>query len=183
MPEIIRSFTGRYAALSSTFLSGFFFEGDDYQSAAAAFEAARIVNRADRVSFFAWNVKPWEAHRKGKAIPASWIRPDFESVQAEVMLAIQRAKFAWPETQKVILATGDAELVNGNVRHDNLWGSCACRETPASKLRYGIGRNCTGAGQNGLGRILMQIRQELREAVQNTQTLADGGVEVGIRLH
>ncbi|MBB5330319.1 hypothetical protein HDF14_003954 [Edaphobacter lichenicola] len=37
MPEILRSFSGRYAALSPLFQSGFFFEGGEYQSAAAAF--------------------------------------------------------------------------------------------------------------------------------------------------
>jgi predicted NAD-dependent protein-ADP-ribosyltransferase YbiA (DUF1768 family) len=166
MPVIIRSFTGRYAALSSTFLSGFFYDGDEYQSVAAAFEAAKIVKRADRVSFFAWNTKPWEARRKGKAIPASWIRPDFDLVQADVMLAIQRSRFSWPETQRVLVETGSAELIYGNVIHDNLWGICSCLHVAPAKLKYGIGRNCAGTGQNLQGRILMQVRQELLEAAR-----------------
>jgi predicted NAD-dependent protein-ADP-ribosyltransferase YbiA (DUF1768 family) len=163
MSAIIRSFSGRYAALSPTFLSGFFYDGDEYQSAAAAFEAAKIMNRADRVSFFAWNCKPWEARRKGKAIPPSWIRPDFDSVQADVMLAIERSRFSWPETQRVLLSTADADLVYGNVVHDNYWGICSCLHVAPSKLKYGIGRNCTGKGQNLQGNILMQVRRELLE--------------------
>jgi len=168
MPEIIRSFSGRYAALSPLFQSGFFFEGGEYQSAAAAFEAAKILNRADRVSFLAWNCKPWEAHRKGKMIPASWIRPDFDSVQPEVMLSIQRAKFSWPETQQILAATQSLQLVYGNLVHDNLWGICSCHEASASKRKYGVGRHCTGTGQNLLGNILMQVRQELTVAALAT---------------
>ena len=161
MPEIIRSFSGRYAALSPLFQSGFFFEGGEYQSAAAAFEAAKIVTRADRVSFLAWNCKPWEARRKGKMIPASWIRPDFDSAQSDVMLAIQRAKFSWPETQQILVSTLGLQLIYGNLVHDNFWGVCSCHEVPDSKRKYGIDRYCNGTGQNLLGNILMQVRQEL----------------------
>lgn len=164
MPAIIHSFLGRHSALSPRFESGFFFEGDEYQSAAAAFEAARIQNRADRVSFHAWNCKPWEARRKGKAIPGSWIRPDFEKIQLDVMLSIQREKFKWPEAQRVLLSTVGSQLVYGNLVHDNYWGICSCLEAPASKRRYGIGRNCNGTGQDLLGKILMQVRQEILDA-------------------
>lgn len=164
MPEIIRSFTGRHAALSPTFVSGFFFDGNEYQSVATAFEASKIINRADRVSFFAWNCKPWEARRKGKGIPRSWIRPDFDAVQDEILLEIQRCKFSWPEVRKVLLATDDAELIYGNVAHDNRWGICFCHEAPAAKRKYGLGRNCNGTGQNLIGKTLMQVRQELRVA-------------------
>lgn len=161
MSAIIRSFSGRYAALSPTFLSGFFYEGDEYQSATAAFEAAKILNRADRVSFFAWNCKPWEARRKGRSVPPSWIRPDFGVVELEVMLAIQRSKFSWPEPQRVLLASAEAELIYSNASHDNHWGVCTCRDATPGKRKYGIGRRCTGEGDNFLGKILMQVRREL----------------------
>lgn len=161
MPPIINSFTGRYAALSPTYVSGFFYEGDEYQCVAAAFEAAKIPNRADRVSFFAWNCKPWEARRKGKGIPRLWIRPDFDAAQRDILLEIQRSKFSWPEPQKVLLSTEGTELVYGNLAHDNHLGICLCREAPAAKPKYGLGRHCTGEGENLIGETLMQVRQEL----------------------
>jgi ribA/ribD-fused uncharacterized protein len=164
MPEILRTFSGRYAALSPMYQSGFFFEGGEYQSAAAAFEAAKITNLADRVSFLAWNCKPWEAHRKGKMIPASWIRRDFDSVQPDIMLSIQRAKFSWPEPQRLLASTPGVQLVYGNLVHDNFWGVCSCHEVSASKRKYGTGQHCNGTGQNLLGKILMQVRQELLAA-------------------
>lgn len=164
MSAIIRSFSGCHSALNLGFESGFFFEGDEYQSAAAAFEAARIQNRADRVSFLAWNCKPWEARRKGKAIPKSWIRPDFDKIQLDVMLSIQREKFKWPEAQRVLLSTLGFQLVYGNLVHDNYWGICSCHDAPASKRKLGISRNCNGIGQDVLGKILMQVRQEILDA-------------------
>lgn len=161
MPQIIRSFSGRYAALGPMYQSGFLFEGGQYQSAVAAFEAAKIVNHADRVSFLAWNCKPWEARRKGKMIPASWIRPDFDSAQCDVMLSIQRAKFSWPDPQRILISTVGLQLIFGNLVHDNFWGACSCHGVPDSKRKFGRGRHCNGTGQNLLGNILMQIRQEM----------------------
>ena len=42
------------------------------------------------------------------------------------------------------MATGDAELVEGNTWNDTYWGVC------------------NGVGHNHLGKILMQVRQELQ---------------------
>lgn len=70
---------------------------------------------------------------------------------AEYMLDVVRAKFSLPENAEKLLATGDAELIEGNYHHDNLWGSCMCEKCK------------TKTGQNRLGRILMQVREELKE--------------------
>ncbi len=166
MPQVIDSFTGRYAALGLLHRSGFFFEGDEYHSAAAAIEAAKILNRPDRVSFIGWNCKPWKARAMGKGIPQYWIRPDWKQVEEPVMLDIQRSKFSWPEVCEVLLSTEDAKLIYGNVCHDNFWGVCKCRTVPAAQRKYGIGVRCTGAGDNRLGRILMQVREERKAVLQ-----------------
>ncbi len=167
MPAFIDSFTGPYAALSLTHRSSFFFEGDQYLSALAAFEAAKILNRRDRISFIGWNcAKPWKARTLGKNIPACWTRKDWGdiAVQIAVMLDIQRSKFSWPDTQKVLLATGDAALISANICHDNVWGICSCRSIPDTQRKHGIGIRCTGEGQDLLGHILMQVRAEIQSA-------------------
>ena len=48
------------------------------------------------------------------------------------------------ELKKKLLDTGDQELIEGNYWNDTFWGVCE------------------GKGQNHLGKILMQIREELR---------------------
>ena len=61
---------------------------------------------------------------------------------------IVRAKFTQNQDMKQqLLATGNLVLVEGNGWHDTFWGV---------DLK-------TGEGENHLGRILMQVREELRE--------------------
>ena len=162
--KVIDSFTGRFSALSLIYRSGFFFEGDEYQSAAAAFEAAKIANRPDRVSFIGWNCKPWNARKMGKGIPAYWVRPDWTDIEVQeaVMLEIQRSKFSWPLLHDVLLSTGDSPIIYANVAHDNLWGVCHCNTAPVATRKYGVGVRCAGTGENRIGEILMQVRHEFR---------------------
>ena len=64
------------------------------------------------------------------------------------MLQIVRAKFAQnPDLAARLLRTGDRKLIEGNTWHDVFWG---------------MDLN-TGQGENHLGRILMQVREEMRE--------------------
>jgi len=55
-----------------------------------------------------------------------------------------RQKFKQPELKAKLLATGDAELIEGNHWGDIVWGVCR------------------GKGENRLGKILMKVREELR---------------------
>ncbi len=160
MSFAIQWFVSDYTFLNLTFRSAFYYEDDSYLSAAAAFEAAKIINRRDRVSFCGWNCKPWLARKLGKGIPRYWIRPDWDAVQFDIMTEIQRSKFSWPDLRKKLVATADAQLVYGNNFHDNLWGTCMCQSLPAGKLKYGINPHCAGTGANWLGKILMLVRQE-----------------------
>lgn len=70
----------------------------------------------------------------------------------EVMLNCIRLKFRQhPKLKKKLLGTGDAVLIEGNTWHDNIWGDCSCPKC------WNI------EGKNLLGRILMQVREELTE--------------------
>jgi predicted NAD-dependent protein-ADP-ribosyltransferase YbiA (DUF1768 family) len=50
----------------------------------------------------------------------------------------------------MLLSTGDMELTEGNWWHDNFYGSCSCVK-------------CGGKGQNNLGKILMDVRLNLKQ--------------------
>jgi len=70
------------------------------------------------------------------------------------MTTIVRNKFkAHPDLKKKLLETGTAKLIEGNTWHDTFWG---------------VNIN-TGKGENHLGKILMQVRSELKNGVTNTQ--------------
>ena len=81
------------------------------------------------------------------------IRKDWEEVKEQVMYKALVEKFSIPELQKALLATGDEELIEGNYWHDNTWGDCYCDRCKDIK------------GQNLLGKLLMQVRDELKSSI------------------
>ena len=64
-----------------------------------------------------------------------------------LMKRLLKMKFAIPELKEMLLATGDEELVEGNYWRDTIWGVC------------------DGVGENHLGKMLMEIREDLRNEV------------------
>ena len=89
-----------------------------------------------------------EAKKKGKEIEK---RKDWNDAMAlDVMLYGLRAKFAkGSELAEKLLATEDQELIETNYWHDTFWGKCTCA-------------NHAGNGENKLGILLMQVREELK---------------------
>ncbi len=74
------------------------------------------------------------------------LRRDWESVKVDVMRRVVRAKFLQHRhLGDVLVSTGDAEIVEHTAR-DSYWGDGG-----------------DGKGKNMLGRILMEVRAELRK--------------------
>ena len=77
------------------------------------------------------------------------LRKDWEQVKDGIMREAVLAKFtAYEDIRAILLGTGDAVIVE-NSPTDNYWG---------------CGRN--GHGKNKLGKILMSVRDELRDKEQ-----------------
>jgi ribA/ribD-fused uncharacterized protein len=73
------------------------------------------------------------------------LRPDWESVKVEMMKKALRAKFTQhKEIRSILLSTGDATIIE-HTENDRYWGDGG-----------------DGNGQNMLGKLLMEIRDELR---------------------
>jgi ribA/ribD-fused uncharacterized protein len=76
------------------------------------------------------------------------IRPDWEAVKDDVMREAVQAKFRQHlEPREVLLATGEANIVE-HTDNDSYWGDGG-----------------DGSGKNMLGRILMEVRAELRGSI------------------
>ena len=89
---------------------------------------------------------PKEAARLGRSRDRK-IRADWDEIRLDVMRRAVRKKFETnKEIRKKLLATNDDRIVE-NALGDYFWG---------------CGQN--GAGANWLGRILMEVRDELRQA-------------------
>ena len=67
------------------------------------------------------------------------------------MEELLRLKFAQPYLRDLLIATGEQKLIEGNYWHDNFWGSCSCEK-------------CGDKGENHLGRLLMKLRSEYKNA-------------------
>ncbi len=144
--SMINQFTGENRFLSNFFKCPIAFEGDTYPTLEHAFQAAKTSDPGERAHIRS-NANPLVAKRKGRRVS---LRSDWEMIKRGVMLDLLRLKFADPELSCRLLQTGDEELVEGNRWHDCYWGRCECA-------------NCRGEGQNVLGKLLMQVRGELRE--------------------
>ena len=137
--QAITKFTGEYGWLSNFYGGPAMYEGDLYLSSEAAFQAAKTLDKQERIAF--QSMKPWEAKDAGKKIS---LRPDWEQIKDDVMFDILLDKFSRnPESKAKLLATGDAHLEEGNQHGDMIWGTV------------------DGVGANRLGKALMKVRARL----------------------
>jgi ribA/ribD-fused uncharacterized protein len=143
MTQLINNFRGEYFFLSNFYPVAIWNAGIRYPSAEHAYQAAKTVVRTERITIAACET-PAQAKRMGRKVT---LRPDWDSVKLAVMKRIVARKFSIPSLAKRLVATFPAELWEGNGWGDRYWGVCA------------------GVGANHLGKILMEVRRELMEAV------------------
>lgn len=137
MRKVIREFQGEYMFLSNFYMAPVTYNGFHFTNSEAAFQAAKCP---DRMAEFC-GLDPSSAKRLGRRVA---LRPDWDRIKYEVMYDVCKAKFAQnPDLLNLLLATGDAELIEGNTWGDRVWGVCE------------------GTGENNLGKILMRLRGEL----------------------
>lgn len=144
---IIDSFRGKCAFLSNFYTCAVSVtvgnETLTFQNTEAAFQAMKDVSKAKE---FCW-LGPGEAKRKGRRVN---LRTDWESVKDDVMRTVLRCKFTQnPELADMLIATGNAELIEDNTWNDRYWGVC------------------NGKGKNRLGQLLMELRTELTQERQH----------------
>lgn len=112
-----------------------------YLTTEHAYQAAKTLDPAMRESIRT-AATPGIAKRLGQAVA---LRGDWEDVKRDVMLDLLRQKYRQEPLLSKLIATGDALLVEGNAWGDRFWGVCG------------------GVGENWLGRLTMQVRDEIIE--------------------
>ncbi|MFW6127155.1 MAG: NADAR domain-containing protein [Thermodesulfobacteriota bacterium] len=145
----IDDFQGDYAFLSNFAPAPVRLNGVQYPTVEHAYQAAKTLEPAEREKIRGAST-PGLARKMGRKVAK---RPDWPDLKVDLMRDLVRQKFEGQrDLKKSLLATGDAELVEGNTWHDNFWGDCRCAR-------------CTSTpGQNWLGRILMDVRRQLQGA-------------------
>jgi len=145
----ISDFQGEYHFLSNFAPAPVMLDGVEFPTVEHAYQAAKTLEPSEREKIRGAST-PDLARKMGRKLAK---RPDWPEVKVEIMRDLVWQKFKnHPNLSKLLLASGDVELVEGNTWHDNFWGDCLCPRCSASP------------GQNWLGRILMEVRQRLRAA-------------------
>lgn len=137
---VIDSFKGDFGFLSNFHEASIYVDGERYRSVEHAYQAHKTLDpKARKVIQDA--PRPGQAKKLGQAVT---IREDWNDVKVDLMRSFVRKKFENPFLRPLLIATDDAELIEGNTWNDTFWGVCR------------------GVGQNWLGKILMEIREEIK---------------------
>lgn len=132
----ITSFTGQYRFLSNFFPCEIDMDGDTYRTLEHAYQAAKTTDPTQR-----WRIQncatPGQAKRIGQRVTR---RDGWDAARLVVMELLLHQKFKDPNLRSKLVATGDAELIEGNYWGDVFWGVCE------------------GKGENWLGKLLMRVR-------------------------
>ena len=118
----------------------------------ALYQACRFPNRPDVQRQIVRQRSPMTAKMKAKRF-INDTRHDWDSVRVNVMRWCLRVKLAqnWTTFGRLLLSTGDAPIVEDS-RKDAFWGA---KRTDDGEL----------VGTNALGRLLMELREELKSQV------------------
>lgn len=141
--EPITSFSGEYRFLSNFWpvnITGIL-AGRSFPSVEHAYVASKSTDSIIHDRLSCSNMTAAQAKSLGRTLD---IRPDWDDVKFTVMCVLVRKKFEYPELAKLLLATGDRPLIEGNTWGDVYWGQCPI-----------------GKGQNNLGKILEHNREIL----------------------
>ena len=138
--DSITDFRGEYFFLSNFYKTPVTYDGLTYLNSEAAFQAQKCLTLAGKQRFT--DLEPSAAKSLGKRV---YLRSDWEQVKVQLMYEVVLAKFKQNSTlAERLIATGDAHLEEGNNWGDKTWGTV------------------NGVGENHLGKILMRIRDELK---------------------
>ncbi|MBZ0070860.1 MAG: NADAR domain-containing protein [Gammaproteobacteria bacterium] len=128
----------------------------------ALYQACRFPHRPEVQRLIIGEASPMTAKMKSKPYRQD-SRPDWDRVRVKIMRWCLRVKLAqnWRSFSELLLKTGDKQIVEQSSK-DDFWGAKPIDE-------------CTLVGMNVLGRLLMELREEIktssRESLKYVQPL------------
>lgn len=144
----ITRFTRENGVFSNFYPANVIYENIEFPTVEHGFVAAKSYNKLfwKEISEMPAN-SAGLAKRKGRKIN---LRSDWDLIKLKVMRELLEQKFRQAKFKEKLLSTGDVQIIEGNCWHDNYWGDCYCKKCKNIK------------GQNHLGKLLMKIREELK---------------------
>ena len=145
MTTTIDNFHGENFFLSNFFYSEVAFNGETYPTVEHAFQAAKTFDQEQRKNILQAS-SPAKAKQMGCKVT---LRQDWEQVKFEIMFMLLKQKFSQAGLRQKLVETGDIELIEGNTWGDTIWGCILV--------------NGQWTGQNHLGKLLMNLRSDIRQ--------------------
>ena len=139
---MIGPFRGKWAKLGNYSPCLIFMDGHAYNSLEHAYQAAKTTDETLRKAIRD-QATPAQAKKLARSLP---IRPDWDEVKLDVMYTLLVEKFAQEPERSTLLSTGDEDIAEVNWWNDRFWG-----------------QDYEGKGENHLGKLLMRVRQEIRD--------------------
>jgi len=145
---MINNFRGKYGFLSNFYPAEITIDSITYPTSEHAFQAMKVMDRGIQMAI-SKAPEPEDARRMGSKRYMEKhgikIREDWDDIRVLIMRGIVYLKFyKHPSLFKQLIETGNEELVEGNWWNDTFWGVC------------------NGIGENHLGKILMEVRENLK---------------------
>ena len=140
MSEQITKFRGVNSFLSNFYYSPVYYNGIRFSTVEHAFQAAKS-NDVKTQKLFAIIPTPEKTKKFGKTVQ---LREDWETVKVPIMKDLLKQKFSKSPLKEMLMKTNGIELVEGNTHGDVYWGVV------------------NGQGKNTLGKLLMEVRSELK---------------------
>ena len=136
----ILNFQGHNKWLSNFYEARIEYEGITFPTTEHAYQASKTLNKSVRRAIAILPI-PSQAMHIGRELK---IREDWDLIKLTIMKDVNRLKFQCHGHLQAKLLSTDGLLMEGNEHKDTFWGVC------------------NGVGENNLGKILMQIREELK---------------------
>ena len=139
---MIGPFKNEYEFLSNFYPSIIFYDGFIYPTVEHAFQASKTMDYDLRLKICLAET-PEKAKKIGRIVK---LRPYWHEIKIVIMKDLVIKKFVIPELRMKLIETKDEELVEKNWWNDVFWGVC------------------NGVGENNLGKILMEVRNNIRNS-------------------
>lgn len=153
---MIDKFEGRYAFLSNIYPckiehQGITYPSVDYFNVAMKVNDQQLINgKYYTPGDFREMVSKIESVKKIDQLIK--VRKDWDENKLKLMEFAINQKFKNSSLTELLIATGDEILIDGNFHHDNFFGSCYCNK-------------CQNKGENHLGKILMKVREKIKNDI------------------
>lgn len=141
---MIEMFRGEFSFLSNFYDVEIKYGSLRFKNVESAFQALKSKDYNVRKMFE--NLSGSESKKLGRRIE---LRKDWSEIKDNVMEYLVRLKFKDERLRRMLLATGEQPLIEGNYWNDRYWGV---------DLKSGI-------GENKLGKILMKVRKDIRNGL------------------